>query len=83
MKNMKRRFDEKTVGLDLLVHKELKLLAKEKNLQMKDLIMNIMTAYITTKNQAKKSCHRQPIKQKITLAYASLTCNTDKYGRNF
>jgi ribosomal protein L33 len=53
MKNMKRRFDEKTVGLDLLVHKELKLLAKEKNLQMKDLIMNIMTAYITTKNQAK------------------------------
>ena len=52
MKNMKRRFDEKTVGLDLLVHKELKLLAKEKNLQMKDLIMNIMTAYITTKNQA-------------------------------
>ena len=53
MKNMKRRFDEKTVGLDLLVHKELKLLAREKNLQMKDLIMNIMTAYITTKNQAK------------------------------
>ena len=41
---MKRRLDEKTVGLDLLVHQELKRLAKEKNLQMKDLIMNIITA---------------------------------------
>jgi len=51
---MKRRFDEKTIGLDLLVHKELKILAREKNLPMKDLIMNIMTTYITTKKQPKK-----------------------------
>ena len=50
---MKRRFDEKTIGLDLLVHGELKILAREKNLPMKDLIMNIMTTYITTKNQRK------------------------------
>ena len=50
---MKRRFDEKTIGLDLLVHEELKILAREKNLPMKDLIMNIMTTYITTKNQSK------------------------------
>ena len=50
---MKRRFDEKTIGLDLLVHGELKILAREKNLPMKDLIMNIMTTYITTKNQSK------------------------------
>ena len=54
MKIMKRRFDEKTIGLDLLVHKELKILAREKNLPMKDLIMNIMTNYITTKKQPKK-----------------------------
>ena len=50
---MKRRIDEKTIGLDLLVHGELKILAREKNLPMKDLIMNIMTNYITTKNQVK------------------------------
>ena len=48
---MKRRLDEKTVGLDLLVHQELKRLAKEKNLQMKDLIMNIITAYMTAKKR--------------------------------
>ena len=54
MKIMKRRFDEKTIGLDLLVHEELKILAREKNLPMKDLIMNIVTTYITTKKQSKK-----------------------------
>jgi hypothetical protein len=50
---MKRRFDEKTIGLDLLVHEELKILAREKNLPMKDLIMNIMTTDLTTKKQPK------------------------------
>ena len=49
MKIMKRRFDEKTIGLDLLVHEELKILAREKNLPIEDLIMNIMTTNITTK----------------------------------
>ena len=37
---MKRRFDEKTIGMDLLVHKELKILADRKGLKMKDLLMN-------------------------------------------
>ena len=46
---MKRRFDEKTIGLDLLVHEELKILARKKNLPIEDLIMNIMTTNITTK----------------------------------
>ena len=70
---MKRRFDEKTIGLDFLIHSELKILAKEKNLQMKDLMMTILTDYITTKNKQKKNAkmqestvweeHRQAIKK--------------------
>jgi len=51
---MKRRFDEKTIGMDLLVHKELKILADQKGLKMKDLLMNILTNYITTKTTRKK-----------------------------
>ena len=51
---MKRRFDEKTIGMDLLVHKELKILADQKGLKMKDLLMNILTNYITTKTTIKK-----------------------------
>ena len=53
MKIMKRRLDEKTIGLDLLVHGELKILAREKNLPMKDLVMTILTNYLTTKSQGK------------------------------
>ena len=51
---MKRRFDENTIGLDLLVHTELKILAKEKGLKMKDLLMTILTDYITTKSKEKR-----------------------------
>ena len=51
---MKRRFDEKTIGMDLLIHKELKILADQKGLKMKDLLMNILTNYITTKTTRKK-----------------------------
>ena len=51
---MKRRFDEKTIGMDLLVHKELKILADQKGLKMKDLLMNILTNYITTKTTRKE-----------------------------
>ena len=51
---MKRRFDEKTIGMDLLIHKELKILADQKGLKMKDLLMNILTNYITTKTTKKK-----------------------------
>tara|TARA_B110000046_G_scaffold87865_1_gene95975 strand:- start:285 stop:461 length:177 start_codon:yes stop_codon:yes gene_type:complete len=51
---MKRRFDEKTIGMDLLIHKELKILADQKGLKMKDLLMNILTNYITTKTTIKK-----------------------------
>ena len=50
---MKRRFDEKTIGMDLLIHKELKILADQKGLKMKDLLMNILTNYITTKTKVK------------------------------
>ena len=51
---MKRRFDEKTIGMDLLIHQELKILADQKGLKMKDLLMNILTNYITTKTTIKK-----------------------------
>ena len=51
---MKRRFDENTIGLDLLVHTELKILAKEKGHKMKDLLMTILTDYITTKSKEKR-----------------------------
>jgi len=51
---MKRRFDEKTIGMDLLIHRELKILADQKGLKMKDLLMNILTNYITTKTTRKK-----------------------------
>jgi|TARA_B110000977_G_scaffold176842_1_gene232883 hypothetical protein len=51
---MKRRFDEKTIGMDLLIHKELKILADQKGLKMKDLLMNILTNYITTKTTRKE-----------------------------
>ena len=51
---MKRRIDEKTIGLDLLVHQELKILSKDQDIKMKDLIMNILTNYITTKTTIKK-----------------------------
>ncbi len=50
MINKKRMLEEKTIGLDLLIHQELKRLAKEKNVNMKDLLMNILTSYITAKN---------------------------------
>ena len=50
---MKRRIDEKTIGLDLLVHQELKILSKDQDIKMKDLIMNILTDYITTKTKVK------------------------------
>ena len=52
---MKRRFDEKTIGMDLLIHKELKILADQKGLKMKDLLMNILTNYITTKTKEKEN----------------------------
>jgi len=51
---MKRRFDEKTIGMDLLIHRVLKILADQKGLKMKDLLMNILTNYITTKTTRKK-----------------------------
>ena len=51
---MKRRFDEKTIGMDLLIHQELKILADQKGLKMKDLLMNILTNYITTKTTRKE-----------------------------
>jgi len=51
---MKRRFDEKTIGMDLLIHRELKILSDQKGLKMKDLLMNILTNYITTKTTRKK-----------------------------
>ena len=59
---MKRRFDEKTIGMDLLVHKELKILADQKGLKMKDLLMNILTNYITTKTTRKKDEEMQVFK---------------------
>jgi hypothetical protein len=59
---MKRRFDEKTIGMDLLVHKELKILADQKGLKMKDLLMNILTNYITTKTTIKKDEEMQVFK---------------------
>jgi hypothetical protein len=46
---MKRRYDEKTIGIDLLVHSELKRIAIDKGLKMKDLIMTVLTNYITNK----------------------------------
>ena len=46
---MKRRFDEKTIGIDLLVHSELKILAIQRGLKMKDLMLTILTDYITQK----------------------------------
>ena len=46
---MKRRYDEKTIGIDLLVHSELKILATERGLKIKDLMMTILTDYITQK----------------------------------
>jgi len=46
---MKRRYDEKTIGIDLLVHSELKILASKMGLKMKDLMMTILTDYITKK----------------------------------
>lgn len=52
---MKRRFDEKTIGMDLLIHRELKILADQKGLKMKDLLMNILTDYITTKTKEKEN----------------------------
>ncbi len=51
---MKRRFDEKTIGMDLLIHRELKILADQKGLKMKDLLMKILTNLITTKTTRKK-----------------------------
>jgi hypothetical protein len=59
---MKRRFDEKTIGMDLLIHKELKILADQKGLKMKDLLMNILTNYITTKTTKKKDEEMQVFK---------------------
>jgi hypothetical protein len=59
---MKRRFDEKTIGMDLLIHKELKILADQKGLKMKDLLMNILTNYITTKTTRKKDEEMQVFK---------------------
>jgi hypothetical protein len=59
---MKRRFDEKTIGMDLLIHKELKILADQKGLKMKDLLMNILTNYITTKTTIKKDEEMQVFK---------------------
>ena len=59
---MKRRFDEKTIGMDLLIHKELKILADRKGLKMKDLLMNILTNYITTKTTIKKDEEMQVFK---------------------
>jgi hypothetical protein len=50
MRNKKRLLEEKTIGLDLLIHNELKRLAKERKVKMKDLLMNIFTSYITAKN---------------------------------
>ena len=59
---MKRRFDEKTIGMNLLIHKELKILADQKGLKMKDLLMNILTNYITTKTTIKKDEEMQVFK---------------------
>jgi hypothetical protein len=59
---MKRRFDEKTIGMNLLIHKELKILADQKGLKMKDLLMNILTNYITTKTTKKKDEEMQVFK---------------------
>lgn len=50
---IKREFDKKT-RLDLLIHKEFKLMAREKNLRIKDLNMNILTNHITTKRIQKQ-----------------------------
>ena len=46
---MKRRTDEKTIGIEFLVHHELKILASQRGLKMKDLMMTILTDYITQK----------------------------------
>ena len=43
-----------TLGLDLLVNTELKVLAIQKGLKMRVLLMTILTDYITTKSKEKR-----------------------------
>lgn len=46
-----RRVDEKTIGIDLIVHSELKRICKVNKIQMKDAVMTALTNFLTkTKN---------------------------------
>jgi len=46
-----RRLDAKTVGLNFLLHEEIKRFCKEHELEMKDFVMSALTEFLIEKNK--------------------------------
>tara|TARA_R110002072_G_C7723886_1_gene515126 strand:- start:8 stop:205 length:198 start_codon:yes stop_codon:yes gene_type:complete len=44
-----RKLEEKTVGLDLILHSELKKFCNENKIQIKDAVMNALTIFLIRK----------------------------------